>query len=162
MVSTKDFFQAKLLYSFCPCTQNITYSGKWLMAPNHSVCPRSDAPFYIVTYYIKWVTTSRTHRMMMLDSYSGCFIIVEPFLGSKKCCTSKKFCQWTGLLCIQCYETVSATLHVRMVGCCTLGYLVLYNSVQTLGWTLLLAQMLMHFAQGTYLLYAQEVLTNFI
>jgi len=28
------------------------------------------------------------------------------------------------------------------------GYLVLYNSVQTLGWTLLLAQMLMHFAQG--------------
>ena len=26
-----------------------------------SVCPRSSYPFYITTYYIKWVTTSWTH-----------------------------------------------------------------------------------------------------
>ena len=25
-----------------------------------TVCPRSSDPFYIVTYYIKWVTTSLT------------------------------------------------------------------------------------------------------
>ena len=25
-----------------------------------TVCPRSSDPFYIVTYYIKWVTTSWT------------------------------------------------------------------------------------------------------
>ena len=24
----------------------------------HTVCPRSSDPFYTVTYYIKWVTTS--------------------------------------------------------------------------------------------------------
>ena len=27
----------------------------------HTVCPRSSAPFYIVTYYIKWGTTSWTY-----------------------------------------------------------------------------------------------------
>ena len=26
-----------------------------------TVCPRSSDPFYVVTYYIKWVTTSWTH-----------------------------------------------------------------------------------------------------
>ena len=29
---------------------------------NHTVCPGSSGPFYIVTYYIKWVTTSLTYR----------------------------------------------------------------------------------------------------
>ena len=28
---------------------------------NHPVCPRSIEPFYIVTYYIKWVKTSWTN-----------------------------------------------------------------------------------------------------
>ena len=28
-----------------------------------TVCPRSSDPFYIVTYYIKWVTTSWTHSL---------------------------------------------------------------------------------------------------
>ena len=27
----------------------------------HTMCPRSSDPFYIVTYYIIWVTTSWTH-----------------------------------------------------------------------------------------------------
>ena len=27
----------------------------------HTVCPRSSDPFYIVTYYVKWVTTSWTY-----------------------------------------------------------------------------------------------------
>ena len=34
---------------------------RWLLFCNlvsYSVCPRSSDPFYIVTYYIKWVTTS--------------------------------------------------------------------------------------------------------
>ena len=30
---------------------------------NYTVCPGSSDPFYIVTYYIKWVTTSWTHSM---------------------------------------------------------------------------------------------------
>ena len=28
-----------------------------------TVCPRSSDPFYIVSYYIKWVTTSWTHSI---------------------------------------------------------------------------------------------------
>ena len=28
-----------------------------------TVCPRSSDPFYIVTYYIKWVTTSWTYSI---------------------------------------------------------------------------------------------------
>ena len=28
-----------------------------------TVCPRSGYPFYIVSYYIKWVTPSWTHSM---------------------------------------------------------------------------------------------------
>jgi len=27
----------------------------------HTICPRSNDPFFIVTYYIKWATTSWTH-----------------------------------------------------------------------------------------------------
>ena len=30
--------------------------------PYCKVCPRSSDPFYVVTYYIKWVTTFWTHR----------------------------------------------------------------------------------------------------
>ena len=29
-----------------------------------TVCPRSNDPFYIVTYYIKWVTTSWTDGIL--------------------------------------------------------------------------------------------------
>ena len=30
---------------------------EWIFL-QHTVCPRSSDPFYIVTYYIKWVTAS--------------------------------------------------------------------------------------------------------
>ena len=33
----------------------------WVMVP--TVCPRSSDQFYVVTYYIKWVTTSWTHSI---------------------------------------------------------------------------------------------------
>ena len=29
----------------------------------YTICPRSSDSFYIVSYYIKWVTTSWTHSM---------------------------------------------------------------------------------------------------
>ena len=29
----------------------------------HTVCPVSSDPFYVVTYYIKWVTTYWTHSI---------------------------------------------------------------------------------------------------
>ena len=32
-----------------------------LLASDNTVCPRSSDTFYIVSYYIKWVTTSWTH-----------------------------------------------------------------------------------------------------
>ena len=31
---------------------------------NTTVCPGSSDPFHIVTYYMKWVTTSWTHSMV--------------------------------------------------------------------------------------------------
>ena len=31
----------------------------------YTICPRSSAPFYIVSYYIKWVTTSWTHSIYL-------------------------------------------------------------------------------------------------
>ena len=44
------------------------------------VCPRSCNPFYIVSYYIKWVTTSWTYSIW--DSF--CFIFVHTkILGTK-------------------------------------------------------------------------------
>ena len=41
-----------------------------------TVCPESSDPFYIVSYYIKWVTTSWTH------STSGCSSLPLPQTGS--------------------------------------------------------------------------------
>ena len=38
-------------------------------------CPRSSDPFYIVTYYIIWVTTSWTDGMMSIISINS-FILV--------------------------------------------------------------------------------------
>ena len=32
-----------------------------------TVCPGSSDPFYIVTYYMKWVATSWTYSMYFLD-----------------------------------------------------------------------------------------------
>ena len=30
----------------------------------YTVCPRSSDPFYIVRYYLKWVTTSWTYSLL--------------------------------------------------------------------------------------------------
>ena len=37
--------------------QTLFFSGLKIM---HTVCPRNSDPFYIITYYINWVTTSWT------------------------------------------------------------------------------------------------------
>ena len=34
----------------------------------YTICPASSDPFYIVSYYIKWVTTSWTHSMYFQSS----------------------------------------------------------------------------------------------
>ena len=34
------------------------------------VCPRSSDPFYVVTYYIKWLTTSWTYRFNIHVKYA--------------------------------------------------------------------------------------------
>ena len=35
----------------------------------NTLCPRSSDPFYIVSYYIKWVTTSWTHSMRHMPPF---------------------------------------------------------------------------------------------
>ena len=43
------------------------------------MCPRISDPFYIVTYYIKWVTTSWTHSMYSFSCRVH-VIDAEPFM----------------------------------------------------------------------------------
>ena len=35
----------------------------------HTVCPKNIDLFYVVTYYLKWVTTSWTHSIWYLLKY---------------------------------------------------------------------------------------------
>ena len=35
----------------------------------YTVCPRSGDPFYVVSYYIKWLNTSWTHNMYFFSPY---------------------------------------------------------------------------------------------
>ena len=46
----------------CESRGPFSIGGKLL--DHHTVCPRSSDPFYIVTNYIKWVTTSWTHSTL--------------------------------------------------------------------------------------------------
>ena len=45
----------------------------------HTVCPESSAPFYIETYYIKWVTTSWTHSINSQHSFNSSDL--NPYTG---------------------------------------------------------------------------------
>ena len=40
------------------------YLGQVTINNGHTICPGSSDPFYIVSYYIKWVTTSWTHGIV--------------------------------------------------------------------------------------------------
>ena len=41
------------------------------MKNGNTACSRSSAPFYTVTYYIKWVTTSWIDGKTLIKSYSN-------------------------------------------------------------------------------------------
>ena len=80
-----------------------------------TVCPRSSDPFYVVTYYIKWVATSWTYSMFIN------FLVVtrkESMLSS----IHSNALKWsTQLIWAELYR--KPVQHVREVHC---GYLVLY------------------------------------
>ena len=40
------------------------------------MCPGSSYPFYIVSYYIKWVTTSWTYGILIMCSSACCYFNV--------------------------------------------------------------------------------------
>ena len=52
----------------CRDTAKLSNSGRhtvrWKLQQTFTVCPGSSDPFYIVTYYMKWVTTSWTHSII--------------------------------------------------------------------------------------------------
>ena len=51
----------------------------------HTVCPRSSDPFYIVSYYIKWVTTSWTYSISLVDFYPRKHMIeISAIVGQTK------------------------------------------------------------------------------
>ena len=41
---------------------------QYIRSVSYTVCPGSSDPFYIVTYYIKWVTTSWTYSITAYKS----------------------------------------------------------------------------------------------
>ena len=51
--------EAIFLYRSTAVANLILFSSK-----NATMCPRSSDPFYIVSYYIKWVTTAWTHSSL--------------------------------------------------------------------------------------------------
>ena len=58
------------------CGRNIDFSeggGGRDMLPykRYTVCPRSSDPFYIVTYYLIWVTTSWTGSKYLCNNAHG-------------------------------------------------------------------------------------------
>ena len=57
--------QAVLQYNHIYLSSNLLYC---------TMCPRSSGPFYTVTYYIKWVTTSLAHSIYLS------FYILYPIL----------------------------------------------------------------------------------
>ena len=59
------FYQPSKSYTGCPrrlVLMRITtrWKKKWRRLVGHTICPRSNYPFYTVNYYIEWVTTSWT------------------------------------------------------------------------------------------------------
>ena len=45
---------------YTPGIDRISTRTNYFMYWANTICPRSSAPFYIVTYYMKWVATSWT------------------------------------------------------------------------------------------------------
>ena len=54
-------------------------NGKRVRLNYSTVCPRSSGPFYVVTYNIKWVTTSWTHSTTHTTVSTVCPRSSNPF-----------------------------------------------------------------------------------
>ena len=55
------------LHTVCP--------RQWPVLYSNFVCPRSSDSFYIVSYNIKWITTSRTYNTVFLKSIAPFYIL---------------------------------------------------------------------------------------
>jgi len=73
IVNTKkyDIRQFLGIYCFVVFIVEKSFYTYGTNALKNTVCPRSSDQFYVVTYYIKWVTTSWTdsRRYIMFGSY---------------------------------------------------------------------------------------------
>ena len=64
----------------CPCSvEGGTPEREKAKTNRYTVCPGSSDPFYIVSYYINWVTTSWTHSICVITPPS-------PFVMDQKRC----------------------------------------------------------------------------
>ena len=63
------------MYFFQSSSTNIEYS---------TVCPGSSDPFYMVTYYLKWVTTSWTYSSAFI-ALNTCSVRMEVAIQSASC-----------------------------------------------------------------------------
>ena len=57
------FYYSSLRVETTPTPHHILPQNGHLV---YTVCPKSSDPFYIVSYYIKWVTTSLTHSIYLI------------------------------------------------------------------------------------------------
>ena len=80
-----SLFQYPCVHLFSVCL-SLSFRRLWQIFAEkkslYTVCPRSSDPFYIVNYYIKWVTTPWTHRRIkMLFSSKSYNIITKDNLN---------------------------------------------------------------------------------
>ena len=70
-------------FSWVKCFISYQFLHGYVLCKIGTVCPRSSDPFYVVTYYIKWVTTSWIYSTMVLlpDDYPPLNISVVHHLG---------------------------------------------------------------------------------
>ena len=64
----------------------------------NTICPRSSYPFYIVSYYIKWVTTSWTHSTGSATNFTDISLLFCLFLWDKYISLSEhNLTNWEGV-----------------------------------------------------------------
>ena len=61
---------------------------------NTYICPRRSDPFYKVTCYIKWVTTSWTDSIKFVCTLCDMFVIIAPNVNLKVAFTKYLFTFW--------------------------------------------------------------------
>ena len=66
-----DLASVAAIEATCRRLRKVIADAKYVIfqSSKDTICSGSSDPFYIVSYYIKWVTTSWTHSTIMLKGF---------------------------------------------------------------------------------------------